>query len=153
MMNDRQFLLHAFKGDEDATQLALDLAYVVSIWDDLIDRDREIAPADINTAFATAMVGMPRNPFFQRFANDLLPVMSVGVMNYLIANQYERGNREARAMAHVMRYSIADVVTHMACLIGGMAWAEQVGPELRRRSQRDTLDNFLTEMEKKHAAQ
>lgn len=150
-MNDREFLFYAFKGDEHAVQFILDLTYVVGIWDDMIDRDKDIAPADVNTAFATAMIGMPRNPFFQRHANDLLPVMSIGVTNYLIANQYESGDIEARALAHVMRYSIVDVATHVATLIGGMAWAESVGPELRRRGQRDTLDNYLQEMEKKHA--
>lgn len=150
-MNDRQYLMHVMKGDEAAVQLALDLTYVSNIWDDMIDGDKELTHADINTAFATALVGIPRNPFFQRFANDLLPVMSVGIANFLIANQYEKGGREDRAMAHVLRYSVVDVVVQMACLIGGMAWVELVGPELRRRGQRDTLDNYLAEMEIKHA--
>lgn len=150
-MNDREFLLHAFRGDEHAVQLALDLAYVAGIWDDMIDGDKEITHADINTVFATALVGLPRNPFFQRYANELLPVMSVGISNFLIANQFERGDREARVLAHVMRYSIADVLTHMAALIGGISWVETVGAELRRRSQRDTLDHYLQEMENKYA--
>jgi hypothetical protein len=150
-MNDREFLLHAFKGDEAAIRLALDVAYVSNIWDDLIDQDKEITKADINTAFSVAMVGIPRNPFYQRWMHELLPVMGLGIANFLVANQFERGDREDRIMAHVMRYSAADLYTHMAALIGGMEWAELVGPELRRRSQRDTLDHYLTELEAKHA--
>lgn len=149
-MSDKDFYLYAFKGDEAARAFALDIIYVSNIWDDLIDRDREITPADINTAFAVALVGIPKNPFFQRFAHELLPVMSVGITNFLIANQYESGSLEDRHRAHVMRYSAADIFTHMAALIGGMSWAENVGPELRRRASKENLHDYLSELEAKH---
>lgn len=150
-MIDRSILLHAFKGDEAAVRLALDVAYLSNVWDDLIDRDKEATNADINTAFAVALVSIPRNPFYQRWMHELVPVMGVGIGNYLIANQLERGGREDRVLAHVLRYSAADLYTHMATLIGGMEWCELVGPALRRAAHGETLDQYLGELEKKHA--
>lgn len=149
-MTDPDFYLYAFKGNEAARDFAFDLIYVANIWDDLIDRDHEVTPADINTAFAVALVGMPRNPFFQRFASDLLPVMSLGITNFLIANQFERGSYEDRVKAHGLRYSAADTFTHMATLIGGMSWAEEVGPELRRRAAKEKLNDYLQELDSKY---
>jgi hypothetical protein len=48
----------------------------------------------------------------------------------------------------VTRYSIADVSLYLATAIGGPEWAAEVGPELRLRSQKDKLENFLKEMKK-----
>jgi hypothetical protein len=46
----------------------------------------------------------------------------------------------------VIRYSIADIALYLASAIGGPEWAAEVGPELRLRSQKDKLENFMKEM-------
>lgn len=35
--------------------------------------------------------------------------------------------------------------------LGGQEWAQQVAPELRRRCQRDTLENYISEIGRKYA--
>ncbi len=143
-MTDHEFMLHAFRGDLDAIRLIDDVRLVAGVWDDLYDGDKGLTKEQISKAFWAATVSMPSNPFYLRFASDLRPVMAVGVE---IANQYEHGMHEERVLAHVLRYSIADVATLMVLLIGGAEWATVVGPELRRRSQKDTLQHYLGELE------
>ncbi len=146
-MNDREYMLHAFRGDLDAIRLIDDLRLIAGVWDDLYDGDKGLTKEQISKAFWAATVSIPSNPFYLRFASDLRPVMAVGIINWQIANEYEHGLHEERVLAHVLRYSIADVATLIAMLIGGPEWVAAVGPELRRRSQKDTLQHYLGELE------
>lgn len=146
-MNDHQFLLHAFKGNAAAADFVMLLVDIAHTWDDLIDKDKEIDSKAINRAFLNALITIPQNDFYRANCLDLLPVMTVGIHNWLIANNYEREqDKELHVIGHVLRYSVADVATYIAVLMGGHEWAESVAPELRRRSQRDTLENYLSEI-------
>lgn len=144
---DQEFMLHAFKGDEDAIRLVCDIALIAGVWDDVHDGDKDLTREQISAAFWAATVSVPANPFYLKHADQIRPVMAVGVLNWKLANQFERGLPEERVLAHVLRYSIADVATLIAHLVGGHQWAELVGPELRRRSQKDSLENYLQELE------
>ena len=151
MSDDRQYLLYAYQGNTDAVNLVLAIAEISHIWDDLVDRDKPVSDAQINRAFSIALLELPKNPFYQAHCLDLLPVMTTGTLNWLTANEYEKQqDKEAHALAHVLRYGIADLALFIAYLIGGQEWAQQVAPELRRRSQRDTLENYLSEVRRKH---
>jgi hypothetical protein len=144
-MNDREYLEHAFKGDEDAVRLILDLTKIADVWDNLIDQDKPASADDINEAFWKAMVDVPGNPVYRRYANDLMPVIKLGIVNWWASNEMQKTPGRAQEIAHVIRYSIADVATLLAMLIGGREWGAQCGPELRLRGQKDDLANFLKE--------
>ncbi len=153
MSDDREYLLHAYKGNADAVALVLAIAEISHTWDDLIDRDKPVSDAQINRAFGIALLELPKNPFYQAHCLELLPVMTTGTLNWQTANEYEKTkDHEAHALAHVLRYGIADLVLFIAYLIGGQEWAKQVAPELRRISQKDTLENYLAEVGRKHEA-
>lgn len=152
MSDDREHLLHAYKGDAAAVDLVLAIAEISHTWDDLIDRDKPVDDARINRAFTLALLELPRNPFYLQHRDELLPVMTTGALNYLTANEYEKqDDAEAHALAHVLRYGIADLVLFVAYLIGGQEWAQSVAPELRKLSQKDSLENYLSEIRRKHA--
>lgn len=145
-MKDRDFLDQAFMGNLHAVELALLLSRVSHVWDDLIDRDRPVDDATINETFYALLVTLPSNPFYRDHVDTLLPLMAVGAMNYEIANSYEAvGGVERLALAHVLRYSVADVITAMALIIGGPEWVRKIGPELRQRCQKDTLGHYMEE--------
>ncbi len=151
MSDDRQYLLYAYQGNADAVDLVLAIAEISHCWDDLVDKDKPVSDAQINRAFSIALLELPKNPFYQAHCLDLLPVMTTGALNWLTANEYEKTqDKEAHALAHVMRYGIAELVLFIAYIIGGQEWAQQVAPELRRRSQKDTLENYLSEVRSKH---
>lgn len=152
MSDDREFLLHAYQGNAVAVELVLLVAEISHIWDDLIDKDKPVSDAQINRAFGIALLQLPQNPFYQAHYLELLPVMTTGALNWLTANEYEKiDDQEAHALAHVLRYGIADIALFIAYIIGGQEWAQQVAPEMRRRSQKDTLNNYLSEIGRKHA--
>lgn len=149
-MTDREFMLHAFKGDKNAVNYVLMVVRVADVWDNLIDKDVPVSDEDVNDAFWLLTVGIPRNAFYRAHMDDLLPVTETGIVNWFAANQLEKsgGGREIE-IAHVIRYSIADVALMTALLCGGRQWAEQVGPELRMRSQRSDLKEYINSLRAK----
>lgn len=145
-MNDHDFLTKAFRGNADAVNLTLLFSRVSHVWDDLVDLDKVVEERTINQTFYAMLIEMPSNPFFQQHMKLLLPIMAIGAMNYEIANTYEKsGNVERLNLAHVLRYSVADVATAIALIIGGPDWVRMIGPELRQHCQPDTLSNYLAE--------
>lgn len=146
-MNDKEFMLYAFKGNASAVEYVLMIARVADVWDNLRDRDVPVSGKDIDDAFWMLAVEIPRNAFFQAYANELLPVTATGIVNWLVANRLEsRDERRAIEIAHVIRYSIADVLLMATLLCGGREWAEEVGPELRLRSQRSDLNEYINSL-------
>mgnify|MGYP003395407320 CR=1 FL=1 len=154
-MIDSEKLLTCFRGNRAAVELAFYIAKVADTWDNLIDRDKEVDDSEINRAFWMCLVDIPRNQFYMAHFNDLQPIIAQSIINYGISNVYQGDSGlletkdEALALAHVLRYSVADVIVHMAFIVGGADWAAGVGPELRAMCQRDTLANFMAEMEAK----
>jgi hypothetical protein len=144
-MTDIEYMTHAFKGDLDAVGLMLSVVKIADVWDNLIDGDVPVAKEDIDRAFWLACVDIPRNPVFRRYQLDLAAVFSMGIVNWKVSDQLVKGDLHAKQIAHVTRYAIADVALYLATAIGGPEWAAQVGPELRLRSQKDRLEDYLKE--------
>ena len=115
MSDDREYLLYAYQGNAAAVDLVLRIAEISHIWDDLVDKDKPVSDAQINRAFGIALLELPKNPFYQAHCLDLLPVMTTGTLNWLTANKYEKTqDKEAHALAHVLRYGIADIALFIA---------------------------------------
>lgn len=151
-MTDREFMLYAFKGDAAAVDYILLLARVADVWDNLIDKDVPVSPLDINDAFWILSIEIPSNAFYRRHMDELLPVTKSGIANWMIATEIEKSptTNLALEIAHVIRYSIADLVVMAALLSGGREWAASVGPELRVRSQRSDMAEYLGSLNKMH---
>ncbi len=148
-MNDRDFMLHAFCGNQAAVDFVLMVARVADVWDDLIDRDATVSDEAINGAFWTLAIEIPGNPFYRAHIDDLRPVLATGITNWLVANKMEHDEtlpHRAIEIAHVIRYSIADVILMVALLTGGREWAAEVGPELRLRSQKSDLNEYINSL-------
>jgi hypothetical protein len=58
-MNDRDFMLYAFKGNQAAVDYVLMVAKVADVWDNLIDRDTPVSDEAINGAFWTLAIEIP----------------------------------------------------------------------------------------------
>lgn len=137
---------HFFRGDEDAVALAMMVIRVADVWDDLIDKDQETRGEDITQAFTFALCAMPRNRFYRQHMDEVVPMIELGVINWLTANHFEQGGeRRALEIAHVIRHGIGDLFVHMARLIGGMQWAIEVAPAIKLLVHNDTLDEYLKE--------
>lgn len=143
-MEDREFMLYAFKGNQAAVDYVCMVSRVADVWDNLIDKDAEVSEKDINDAFWIMAVSIPTNPFYRAHIDDLLPVTATGIINWMTANGLEASDEQRGIeIAHVIRYSIADVAVLTALLCGGRDWAVEIGPELRMRSQRSDLNEYV----------
>lgn len=148
-MDDRAYMLYAFKGNQAAVDFVLLVARVADVWDNLIDKDVPVSDEAINDAFWSLAIELPGNGFYRANVDDLRPVMATGITNWMVANRMERSkemNHRAIEIAHVIRYSIADVVLMVALLCGGREWAAEVGQELRLRSQRSDLNEYINSL-------
>lgn len=125
------------------------IARVADVWDNIRDRDVPVTDKDVDDAFWTLAIELPANAFFRANMDDLRPVMATGITNWLTANRIERdpaADHRAIEIAHVIRYSIADVILMAALLCGGRDWAAEFGPELRLRSQRSDLNEYINSL-------
>lgn len=149
---DFQVLAAAVKGDAEAVAFVKLVIMIAGVWDDIVDGDKQVSVAQVNGAFWACLIELPRNNFYRRHEGVLQPVMANGILSWWTANQLERGDLHDRQMAHVMRYAAGDVACMCACIVGGPEWAAEVGPGLRRLVQKDRLENFLNECERRHGA-
>ena len=138
-------MLHKFFGDDpDAVQLALMLTRISDVWDDLIDKDAEVTPADINNMMWLALSGVNRNAFFRNHTSELLPLMETSILNWMASDELKANHgQKGVEIANVIRHSLCDLFVHMARIIGGFEWAVSVTPEIRMLAQNDSLDEFV----------
>jgi hypothetical protein len=148
-LSDEEFLAYAYQQNAHAVRFAMELRHISHVLDDLIDKDKPVPDEAVRMAFWRALVILPANPFYMENLSYFHPLMSAALVNWQIANVFERGGPEDRNMAHSLRYDLATVLVMIAVLIGGARWGEQVGPEIRRRCQRQPLAEYLAELKKR----
>lgn len=111
---------------------------VTHIWDDLVDKDREVSAEEVNAAFVQLFTDVGRNPFFRQYENELRPLFEQGIHDWQDSNDLlDEGLLE---LAFVLRGSISMVVIRSATIIGGSEWGRCVSMDLRRRLFDDFAD-------------
>lgn len=138
--------LHELLCDLQAVHMVRAIAFVSHIWDDLIDGDQPVSKSQINEAFHAATVGLLSNPFVQRNAQAIWPVLEMGILNWHGANDLERlGTDHALQVAHVTRCAVGDVAVLAASLIHGHQKAASMAAELRMLVQQDSLEDYMAD--------
>ena len=143
-------LFHFLKGDANAVRFCIDLVYILHLWDDLYDRDRERTKEDINAAFRIALVDMPGNPFYFSCIGELKTLIMNTILQWQDANKLETQPQSDHDlhMAYMLRAGLLQIFNYCAYLIGGPEWVEQVGPDMRRMYEENFFD-YLQEMKNK----
>ncbi|MNV60368.1 hypothetical protein D3C71_1528280 [compost metagenome] len=139
------------RGNQSAVDF-LRLAFrVAHLWDDLIDRDQVLADDDISEGMFAALVLLPRNAFYRANFDSLNSILANASTNWHIATALERSQGVApKRIAYVLRSAYVDLVTHSALLLGGPAWARDVGVEMRQLTE--PWNEYLTNLEAERAA-
>jgi hypothetical protein len=123
------------------------MAQVMHTWDDLTDRDVAVPDDEIFRAFWLALVELPSNSFYRTFEDTLLPIVINSIINWRIANRFERESeirsRDGLMVAFIVRSSYIDLATMCASLIGGQEWAVQCGPALRMWAHSEGFERYL----------
>tara|TARA_R110000868_G_scaffold10713_2_gene52055 strand:- start:72 stop:500 length:429 start_codon:yes stop_codon:yes gene_type:complete len=129
-MSFPELLAKWLKGHRDAIALVLMVHDVVEIWDDLIDKDKEVAPEDINRVFRTALIELPRNPFYAENFGALNTIIESAIFDWHTANAFE-ASRTHLETAFGLRCTIQSVTIICARIVGGPVWAQSVSNEIR----------------------
>lgn len=149
------FLRHVLMGNEAAVEFFLAGRSVCHLWDDLIDRDRDVSDGEIDVAMYHALVVLPKNPFYRQHFDALHPLFVNAVMNWHAATEFERatdGDVRKLQLAFVMRSDYANLLIQAAYLIGGPVWAKRVTPEIRLKWTEETFDDYLTSLTREREA-
>lgn len=139
----------AVQEHRDALAFLRDMAQVMHVFDDLVDRDRHVCDGEIVDALWKALVTIPGNVFYRDHEHLLRPVVINAIINWRIATHVERQERVSETMlqaAFIIRSTYIDMVTTAALIIGGPEWAVHVGPGLRAWAHSEGFDNYLNNL-------
>lgn len=143
----RPYLERFLKGDAAAIDCIGKLIQVAHILDDLVDGDRKLTWDEITAAFWLALIDLPQCPFYRAHGDAIRTVLAVGMTNWLSANRLEAdGDELALSISFVLRSSYIDLVTVAALIVGGVGWATEVTPEIRRWVHGEGLDAYVANL-------
>jgi hypothetical protein len=119
----------------------------VEIWDDMVDKDKPVADADINGVFFSLMLGLPQNPFFDQNKAFLLPITLMCVNAWFDANLLEKSEDiRLRQSAWWLKQMGVELYGAVAYLCGGFEHMRKISQEARVLLMHE---DFLT-FEKEH---
>lgn len=131
--------------DQDAFDLLMDLNQASELWDDLIDRDKEVTDENIHAAFTDLILRVPNNPFYIKHRATLHPILVSAIISWRTANELEKGTRSERAVAYTLRSVDLQILSVMIYLIRGQDAAIKITPEIWRTfvSRADSIEDYL----------
>lgn len=142
-ISEQEFTFKACRGYKPAVDLCNQYFHVCQLWDDLIDKDAIRNDTDINNAFISALFEIPSNVFYQSNFNYLKGVMLSGVIDWLDANDLEKGTDHEKMIAYTLRDNFNNLVIHCAYLIGGKAWMHEIRKQLRLNVYDEPLEKYM----------
>lgn len=140
----RNSLLHNWVKDVHAVQFLLIIGSVAEVWDDLVDKDKEVTEAKINQTFLILLTELPLNPFFDKYKFRLIPLMVTGVNTWQDSNILSKGSDNDKAMAYVLRDWYVEIVMFVIYLLYGYEAMREVSIDIRQFfSQHETLQAYM----------
>ncbi len=87
-MIENEGKLEWFGGNQDALNMYRMFIDLTHTWDDLVDKDRDVSPEDINRAFSIALIYLPANPFYRSIESAVVPMLLMSLSAYHTANHF-----------------------------------------------------------------
>jgi hypothetical protein len=133
-------------GDSNALMFLSTVMDAVEIWDDLVDKDKEVKGDDINRVFLNLMFFMPQNPFFERNKGYLLPVMMTCINAWLDSNDLQKSpvKRDLQAAWWLKQMGV-ELYGSVAFLMGGFSHMREISLEARTLLAHEDFADFLQE--------
>jgi hypothetical protein len=158
IFGNQQKTLEIMRGHQGAADFIELIVELLHFWDDLVDRDHPVTDDTINDRMFKALITLPRNPFYMSNFSVLNTVLMNAITNWHVANKFERDHPDDEyrmRIAYILRSSYVDLITTSALLVGGTAWAIEVGEMIRLYAHKETyegyLDNLKQETTTRHA--
>jgi hypothetical protein len=139
--------LEWFGGNTDALSMYRMLVDLAHLWDDLVDKDKDVTEFDINNSFLICLVYLPLNPFYQQIQRDVMPMWITVVSAYQTANKFER-EKDERGLeaAHMLRYAAGNILAYAIHVCVGQEKAADYIPEMWK----DVVNERFAEYREEH---
>lgn len=125
-------LMEWFNNDEHAVHFLLSISTITELWDDLIDKDKQLTDAMIHKGFFEALVSLPCNPFYIKHRVYLTPIIIQAINSWQDANVLQTGSRNDRAIAYTLRNMDIQLVQAIVYITQGYDKLREVSPEIWR---------------------
>ena len=126
------FFYSIFK-NKDAVDLCLMLIEVAHVWDDLIDKDRDVSDDEINLVFTHLIHRIPKNPIYRAIPS--LPDHMLGIyLSWRDATTIEGGEHTEEDLnkCYMLRAELYGVFAVIAYYVCGDEASRAIGPAIRR---------------------
>lgn len=134
----------ALMNNDDALFFCNTLFHICDVWDDLIDKDKELDSWTIHRAFYDALVVLPRINFYRQHFAELNPTIESLIQAWWLSTHLEKcvHNDALLQTANVLRCRAFDIITKSAMLIGGAEHAYKIAPVLSKVCYDETLEEY-----------
>jgi hypothetical protein len=143
---NNQGKLEWFGGNQDAFNMYCAFSDLSHIWDDLVDKDKDVPAAKINQAFLTCLVYLPANPFYRSIQDQILPMWLTVVSAYETANHFESvKDAHGIEIAHGLRYAAGNIVAYAVHVCVGPEKAKEFLPDVWKTIFYERFDEYRKE--------
>lgn len=133
--------------NEDAVQVVLSWADCCELIDDIVDGDKEIPQEHAVRVLMDLWTELPLNPFWRSYGAALSPVLFSGIIDWLVANEYEKGGLEDKIKAFTLRDNYMNVIGPILNITRGPDVARALAVEIHRFFTRtETLEEYLEKL-------
>jgi hypothetical protein len=146
-MEDRQTVLKWFGGNEDAANMYYAFVDLSHVWDDLVDKDKEVSDLAINSAFLSCLVYLPANPFYRQIQNAVMPMWITVVSAYETGNKFEKDkDPHGVEIAHTLRYAAGHILAYAIHVCVGPEKAREFLPDMWKTVVYERYDAYKDEV-------
>lgn len=133
--------------DPYAIRFIVDFADTCELFDDMIDRDKPLEDDHIVRVLFKVLTEIPLNPFFDRFKNQLIPIIITGINAWLDSTALENGSDNDKVFAYVLRDWYMEFVAYVVYLTRGRDYMRDTSMEIRQFfTHHETLEEYKEKM-------
>lgn len=126
-----------YVGDPEAVDFLEMVFDITDIWDDLVDKDREVTDAQINNTFMKCLVYLPGNSFYRKHYPILASQLMLVINAWQDANELEKGSESDRVYACALRFLLVQLIATATGLVKGQDAARQISVDAWRQNTAD----------------
>jgi hypothetical protein len=146
--------LEWFGGNQDAMNVYHMFVDLLHVWDDLVDKDKDVSESELNNTFLIALVYLPANPFYRSIQDQILPMWLTVVSSYEAANRFEREkDPHGVEIAHTLRYSAGNIIAYVIHVCVGAEKAREFIPEMWKSVVHERFEPYREEHLNDHPKQ
>jgi len=138
--------LEWFGGNKHALDMFNMFVYISHIWDDLVDKDKDVSEEAINKAFSMCLIYLPVNPFYREIQMQIIPMWIAVISSYETANHFER-NKDAHGIeiSHGLRYAAGNIIAYAIYVCVGPEKAKAYLPVMWKQIFFERFDEYRKE--------